>query len=96
LALTLALTSGNAFWATFMVSQYNLIMDFGLVVLPAWLLLWASPSFRRQFLSDFMPAAWHGRIYGTAHQLNTIIAQTVVVAAAKPQMQILSIPNMIN
>jgi hypothetical protein len=82
------------FLLSLMNSQYSLALDFGLVELPAWLLLWASPSFRRQFLADFMPAAWHGRIF--PNHLNKLKAQTTIVAAAKPQMQISSIPIMIS
>jgi hypothetical protein len=82
------------FLLTLMNSQYSLALDFGLVELPAWLLLWASPSFRRQFFADFMPAAWHERIFGTSHHWKTQKVQTAVVAAARPQMQILSIPKM--
>jgi hypothetical protein len=82
------------FLLTLMNSQYSLALDFGLVELPAWLLLWASPSFRRQFFVDFIPTAWHGRIF--PNHLNKLNAQTTVLAAAKPQMQISSIPNMID
>jgi hypothetical protein len=96
LTLTLAVATGNVFLLTLMNSQYNLVLDFGYVVLPAWLLLWASPSFRRQFFSDFLPNIFYKKIFPTAHT-NTIKPQTnAVVAAAKPQMQISSILIMNN
>jgi hypothetical protein len=95
LALTLAVATGNLFLMALINSQYSLVLDLGLVVLPAWLLFWASPSFRQQFCADFMPSVFYKKLFATAHT-NTIKTQNVVVAAAKPQMQISYIPNMNN
>jgi hypothetical protein len=67
------------FLTTLVDSQYALVMDFGLVVLPSWLLLWASTSFRRQFCADFIPTVWYKKIFGTPH-LDTIKRQTAIVA----------------
>jgi hypothetical protein len=36
-------------------TQYPWIVDVCTVVLPSWLLLWASQNFRHQLLVDFMP-----------------------------------------
>ena len=36
-------------------THYPWIMDLGSVVLPSWLLFWASDSFRQQMIADFMP-----------------------------------------
>jgi hypothetical protein len=80
---------------TLMDSQFSLVVDFGLVVLPSWLLLWASASFRHQFVADFVPNGLYKKIFATAHT-NTIKPKTTVVAAAKPQMQIISISKMMN
>jgi hypothetical protein len=95
LAVTLTVATGNLFLMTLMNSQYSLVLDIGLVVLPAWLLLWASPSFRRQFAADFVPNIFCKKIFATPHT-NTIKPLNAVVAVAKPQMQISSIPNMNN
>jgi hypothetical protein len=66
-------------------------MDFGLIVLPSWLLLWASASFRQQFFADFLPTALYGKLYNTqTHSIKI----TAVVPAAKPMQQIASIPKM--
>jgi hypothetical protein len=67
-------------------------MDFGFVVLPSWLLLWASSSFRQQLLATFLPNVLYGRIYGT-HTVTIIKAQNGAVEAVRA-MQIASIPKM--
>uniref|UniRef100_A0A914I0H0 Serpentine receptor class gamma n=1 Tax=Globodera rostochiensis TaxID=31243 RepID=A0A914I0H0_GLORO len=36
-------------------SQYAYVMDWCTIVLSSWLLLWASSSFREQFVADFVP-----------------------------------------
>jgi hypothetical protein len=80
---------------TVMSSQYGLAMDLGLVLLPSWLLLWASPSFRRQLFATFMPSILLERMFGTPNT-NSIKAHSAIVVkgivSVKP-MQISSIPK---
>jgi hypothetical protein len=88
MTLYLAMMAGNVFLITLLVSQYGLIMDFGLVVLPSWLLLWASPSFRRQLLAIFLPTVLHN-IFGITHTNNmkkgqTATALKINLAIVKP------------
>jgi hypothetical protein len=85
MTLYFALASGNVFLTTLINSQYGLVMDFGLVVLPSWLLLWASPSFRRQLMATFLPITLYGRIYGSSHT-TTIKVQTAVVSIKPMQI----------
>jgi hypothetical protein len=81
--------------ATLMMSQYGLAMDLGLVLLPSWLLLWASPSFRRQLIVTFMPTILQGRMFGISNT-NSIKAQSAIlvkgIVPVKP-MQISPIPK---
>jgi hypothetical protein len=70
---------------------YSLAIDIGLIALPSWLLLWASPSFRQQFFADFLPNSLYAKFYNT--RSNITVPQTVVVAAANPRQQISSIPK---
>jgi hypothetical protein len=82
---------------TVMSSQYGLAMDLGLVLLPSWLLLWASPSFRRQLIVTFIPNILQGRMFGTPNpNTNSIKAQSAIlvkgIVPVKP-MQISSIPK---
>jgi hypothetical protein len=79
MTLYLALATGNDFLTTLMNSQYGLIMDIGLVVLPSWLLLWASPSFRRQLLATFLPNLLYEKIFGAPHTVTAIKAQHTIV-----------------
>jgi hypothetical protein len=84
-------STGNAFLTALIDSQYALVMDFGFVVLPSWLLLWASATFRQQFFAQFLPNTLYGKIYNTqTHSIKV----TTVVPAAKPVQQIASIPRM--
>jgi hypothetical protein len=88
MTLFLGMAMGNVFLATLMISQYSLVMDFGLVVLPSWLLLWASPSFRRQLMATFVPNVLYKKMFGTSHSKNKMITP---VLEAKPMHQISSI-----
>jgi hypothetical protein len=42
-------------------TQYPWTMDLGSVVMPSWLLFWASDSFRAKIMDDFVPTrSWKG------------------------------------
>jgi hypothetical protein len=58
-------------------SQYPWIVDFGTIVMPSWLLLWASPTFRQQWASDYLPEClklWQAKNQST---VNAIVAPNV-------------------
>jgi len=38
-----------------MVVQTTWVFDFASILLPSWLLLWASADFRKQWINDFVP-----------------------------------------
>jgi MFS superfamily sulfate permease-like transporter len=77
--LYMAHFTGNIFWITLLGSQYSLVMDLGLVVLPSWLLLWASPSFRRQLSATFLPTTLYARIFGAPHTITIVKAQSAMM-----------------
>jgi hypothetical protein len=70
--LYFAFAIGNVFLIALMTSQLNIVVDFGFVVLPSWLLLWASSSFRRQLLATFLPIVLYRKMFGTAHLSNVL------------------------
>jgi hypothetical protein len=90
-AVYLSFTAGNIFVAKLLTSQNTLVLDFGLIVLPSWLLLWASASFRKQLLATFLPNVLYERIYNI-HRVTIIKPQNAaaIVPATIP-MQISSI-----
>jgi hypothetical protein len=84
-----ARATGNLFLTSFMNSIYNFVMDFGFVVLPSWLLLWASASFRRQLLATFLPNVLYGRIFGT-HTVTILKPRAAAIVPPAKLMQISS------
>ena len=43
-------------------------MDIGIVVMPSWILIWASKTFRIYLIQSFLPEKLHKKIIGTMTQ----------------------------
>jgi hypothetical protein len=78
IGLYFAIITQNIFLTTLLNSQYSWILDFGTVVLPSWLLLWASPSFRKQFFIDFLPKCVHQNMALSQQQVTTVKASKTI------------------
>lgn len=54
IAYNIAIAVNNTLWLALLQGEFPLIMDLGMVVLPSWLLPWASPTFRAKLLDTII------------------------------------------
>uniref|UniRef100_A0A1I8BAH3 Serpentine receptor class gamma n=1 Tax=Meloidogyne hapla TaxID=6305 RepID=A0A1I8BAH3_MELHA len=72
----LVVNSNNFDLISAVYTQYPWTMDVGSVVMPSWLLFWASDTFRQQILKDYCPK-WLKRL--TRWKINSIDSTTVQI-----------------
>lgn len=65
-------------------SQYLWIMDLGTVVLPSWLLLWASSNIRNKLFADILPQKLHKMLFSTPANGNNGNGMGMIVTRVTP------------
>jgi hypothetical protein len=71
----------------FLNTQYPWIIDVGTVVLPSWLLLWASPTIRKQIANDFIPSWIRQKLCGNPSNVVFVLNPTNVINTQHQQQQ---------